>query len=123
MTRFPHIVAAASLGIFAAGTSLAQEEQAPQLMVAPIETFTCNYVEGKGPADLDDVIKDWNKWADRKKLNQYFAMTLTPQYFGANYRFDVGWLGAWPDGTTMGRATDVWTSEGGVVAEVLPAEI
>ena len=116
MTRYLQIIAAVLPGIVTPGVALAQDEQAPQLMVAPIETFTCNYVDGKGPADLDGVIDDWNKWSDKKKLNQYFAMTMTPQYFGANYRFDVGWLGAWTDGAAMGRETDVWTSEGADVA-------
>lgn len=96
------------------GAVLAQEEaDAPNLV--PVETFTCDFNEGKGPADLDAVIAEWNDFMDDKGVDYYFAMTITPHYYG-ELAFDVGWLGAWTDGNHMGAGTDMWLGEGGEVA-------
>lgn len=95
----------------------AQDEEEPGLPVVPVEIFTCSYLEGKGSGDLDAVIAEWNDWMDDRGVDDYFAMTLTPFYFGASgYSFDVGWLGSWPDGASMGRGTDRWITEGGEMA-------
>jgi hypothetical protein len=87
------------------------QDEAAEPNWTPVETFTCNFLEGKGPADLNAVIKEWNAWWDKKGLNNYFAATITPYYFGEK-SFDIGWLGAWTDANEMGSSLDVWTTEG-----------
>ena len=93
------------------GAAIAQEEESDELQAHPVETWTCDYKEGKGPADLDAVNAEWNDWMDDTGQTNYFAITLTPQYFGERL-FDVGWLGAWSDGHAMGAGTDLWITEG-----------
>ncbi len=81
----------------------------------PVETFTCNYVDGKGPEDLDEATAFWNKWADKNGLDNYYAITVTPIYHGAE-TFDVGWLGVWPSGEGMGMSGDLWMAKGSEAA-------
>ena len=93
------------------GTAIAQEEESDEPSAVPVETWTCDYRDGSGPADLDAVIAEWNDWMDDNGQTNYFAATLTPYYFG-EHLFDVGWLGAWPDGHAMGASNDHWMTEG-----------
>ena len=60
---------------------------------AAVEVYTCNYVEGKGPSDLDAVIANWNDWADAQGVNNYSAWTMTPFYSSPEQDFDVIWMG------------------------------
>lgn len=117
------ILAAIAAFVFAvvsgSGVALAdsheQEQQGETRRFVPVETWTCNYLDGKGAADLDAVIATWNEWMDDNDQDDYFAMTLTPQYFGED-TFDVGWLGSWADGEAMGSGTDFWMTEGRDIA-------
>jgi len=102
---------AASVFVFTVGAALADEQEDGARRFVPVETFTCNYHEGKGPGDLDKVIDAWNRWMDDNDQHDYFAVTLTPHYFGES-TFDVGWLGSWPSGEAMGRGTDLWLGAG-----------
>jgi len=98
------------------GIAFAQEdENSDDLDATPVETWTCNYNEGKGPADLKAVNDEWNDWMDDEGQTNYFAAILTPTYFG-EWAFDVGWLGAWTDGNAMGSGSDLWATKGGEVA-------
>jgi hypothetical protein len=81
----------------------------------PLETFTCNYNDGKGPADLEVVIDGWNAYMDENDADQYFAMTMTPQYYGEG-TFDIGWLGAAPTGELFGQGKDGYLANGGETA-------
>ena len=94
-----------------AGPAYADNHEQEARRYVPVETYTCNYRADKGPADLDKVIGNWNKWMDDNGAQDYFAMTLTPHYYGEN-TFDVGWLGSWPSGEAMGTGTDLWVSKG-----------
>jgi hypothetical protein len=84
--------------------------QQPQDKAAPVEFFACNWQDGKGMADLEKVGQKFSKWAD-KNDSKYSAWILTPQ-FHTNVGFDVGWLGAWPDGNAFGKAQDAWHAGG-----------
>lgn len=81
------------------------------MRIVPVELFTCKYNEGKGAADLDEVVDRWNKWADKNKLVDYAAWTLTPYYFGSEQDFDVIWLGAGKDAVALGKAQDSYMAE------------
>ena len=58
------IAAVAATLVFVSGAAVAQDEQ-EMPSFSPVETFTCNYNEGMGPADLDDAVDKWNKWMDK----------------------------------------------------------
>ena len=111
---------AAGLLVFGTGTALADSHEgdaAEPRWFAPVNAWTCDYRDGKGPADLEPVIDNWNAWMDDNDQTEYFAVTLTPVYFGEN-TFDVGWLGSWPGGSSMGRGMEIWFNEGqGVAAQ------
>lgn len=81
------------------------------IQVVPVELFTCNFHEGKGPGDLDAVIDQWNDWADKSRIDDYAAWTLTPFYFGPEQTFDVIWLGAGKNGVALGKAQDLYNAE------------
>lgn len=87
------------------GTVSAQNDD---MLVIPVEMFTCTYNDRQGPDDLDDVIDRWNAWADRNAIDYYAAWTLTPYYFSPNQEFDVIWLGAAKDAVALGRGQSLW---------------
>jgi len=91
--------------VFFAGVSTVSAQD-DDMLVIPVELFTCSYNEGKGASDLDKVIDNWNAWADKEKLDDYAAWTLTPYYFGAEQEFDVIWLGAGKDAVALGKGQD-----------------
>lgn len=110
------LVAAATLAaVMCSGAAFADSHEQENRRFVPVETFACNYLDGKGPADLDAVIANWNAWMDEQDEHDYFAVTLTPYYFGPD-TFDVAWLGSWPGGEAMGRGTDLWLNEGGEIS-------
>lgn len=99
---------------FMTGPAVADSHADSELDPAsPIELFTCNYNEGKGPADLDKAVDAWNAWADRQNLTEYSAWTLVPYYSGPDQDFDVLWLGGSPKAASLGRAQDLWLATGG----------
>lgn len=105
------VAAATFIAVLVSGAALADSHEQEIRRFVPVETWTCNYLDGKGPADLDAIIARWNAWMDEHDQQDYFAITLTPFYFGAD-TFDVAWLGSWPGGEAMGRGMDLWVSEG-----------
>ena len=102
----------AMMFLFVGSNAIAQDEEADEIKVRPVETFACNYVDGKGPDDLQPVIDAWNEWMDENDVGDYFAATITPQFYG-EWPFDVAWIGAWVDGHAMGRETDSWVLDSG----------
>lgn len=101
------------------GLADAQDEET-QLRFWPSEIYICNYNDGMGPGDLDKAVDAWNKYSDEHDVEDYFAATFTPWYFGAD-TFDFGWLGGWSSGQAMGEGTDMWLAEGGEYAARLAA--
>lgn len=102
--------------VFAGGinTAMAQDEDGS---ASPLEIYTCSYADGKGPADLDKVVANWNKWADDQGVTDYSAWTMTPYFFSSEQDFDVIWLGATKTGKSMGAAQDTWLATGGKLAD------
>jgi len=95
------------------GTATAQDEGSEGPSIFPVEVYTCNYNEGKGPADLDSWSEKWNAWADSGALEPYSAWTLTPFYFGSDQDFDFIWLGAADNAVALGRAYDKYLNDSG----------
>ena len=96
--------------------TFAQDEEDKAPHVAPVDTFTCNYNEGKGPADLEEVIGGWNAYMDKQGANDYGAITLTPRYYGED-TFDIGWLGYWTSQEAMGAGMDSYRTSGAKTAK------
>lgn len=97
------------------GSAMADSHESEAPVFSPVEGWTCNYNDGKGPADLDKATAAWNKWMDDEGQGDYFAFTMTPNYFGER-PFDVAWIGVWADGNAMGAGTDLWLNAGGDIA-------
>ncbi len=97
-----------------ATSALAAHHEAPVVATRSfVETFTCDYREGKSMADLQPVIDRWNGWMDGRPVNGYSAYTLVPGFHSDTNAFDIGWLGATQDATTWGVIQDDWVANGG----------
>lgn len=104
------LFATATAVTFGMGVASAQdEEKGPQIV--PVETYTCNYNEGKSPEDLEAAIDSWNAWMDEQGSDNYMALTLTPNYYGPE-SFQVGWLGVAPTAEEMGAGADNYMTNG-----------
>lgn len=99
------------LSVFSMGAVYAEEDDGASIF--PLETFTCNYKKGKDPGDLAKVNDKWNAWTDKSAVPEYAAWMLTPFFVSADIKFDLGWLGGWPDGNAMGKSLQEWVTKGG----------
>jgi len=111
MNKALSLALASACFVVGSPAAFAQDEDEGQEF-PPLETFTCNYNDGKGPADLEVAVDQWTAYMDESGADQYFAMTVTPQMYGAD-AFDVGWLGAAPTGELMGQGRDGYLANGG----------
>jgi hypothetical protein len=109
------LTAASSAMVFLfVGSSAVAQDDAEEPSIVPVEIWACSYNDGKGRADLDAVIDEWNDWMDEEGQTNYYAAILEPAFFGER-NLDIGWLGVYPDGNAMGAGTDHWISKGGDV--------
>jgi hypothetical protein len=92
--------------------ALAQQtpSKKPLVKAAPVDFRACNLREGKTRADLDEVAERFRAYAN-KNDSKYAAWILVPQYHSQS-DFDVGWLGAWPDGESFGVSMERWMTSG-----------
>ena len=111
------ILAALACALLAPAMAAAEShEEGPAMPpMMPVDTYTCDYVDGKGMDDLMEVVKEFNDWADDEDITDYYAALVMPQFFGERM-FDVGWLGASADGNALGSVMESWVTEGGEVA-------
>ncbi|HLF12072.1 MAG TPA: hypothetical protein VJA26_12735 [Gammaproteobacteria bacterium] len=93
---------AVSLLAFAAVDDVPAQSSAAR--ISPLEMLVCHFVEGKGPNDLDGLARGFNEWMERTSAPAYAAYTLFPLAHSDEIDFDLAWIGAWPDGTTMGAS-------------------
>ena len=104
-------IAAYVVSVGGVPSALAVEQESK---AAPVDFRACNFRSGKGMKDLDKATAKFRAYANKNDI-AYSAWTLTPQYHnGAG--FDVGWLGAWPDGDAYGVSIEKWRSTGRDVA-------
>jgi hypothetical protein len=104
---------AGSVVLLATGAQAQQQEMAPTPV---IETFTCTYRDTKDMDDLRTVNQRFNTWGDRNNVTNYTAFTMTPYSYSDELEYEVVWLGAWPNGTEMGKNETLWQSQGGEVS-------
>jgi len=103
-----------SISFLISGSVVAQDPPPPAF--SAIETFACNYNEGKNRADLDKVIGKWNKWMDKQGGADYSAWVMTPLMGSADYPMDFAWLGVWANGNDMGKGMQSWMEDGGAMS-------
>lgn len=114
MHSFKIVMCSAIAGLLlTAGPAFPQVSADGMGKVIPVELYACKYTEGKGAADLAEVIERWNKFADDSDMDDYAAWLLTPFFYTTEQDFDIIWLGAFRDGNAMGRGLQNWISNGG----------
>src|SRR5210317_51946 len=96
------------------GGATSAQAMEQKVHAAPVDFRACNFHEGKSMRDLDKVSAKFREYANESDV-AYAAWTLTPQYHTA-LGFDVGWLGAWPDGEAYGVSMEKWVTTGREVA-------
>ena len=116
MSRLIITVLSAGILTLVSASCLGAQDDDRMAKFVPTELWACNYTEGKGSDDLDDVADKWNAYMDKNKSDNYLAWTLTPQYFTDEQDFDVLWLGAWKDGNAMGQGRDNYHATGGAIS-------
>ena len=94
------------LSVSVAGTAQAQER-------AAMESWACNYVEGKGYADLMNVAAKWDAWASKNHPAPYSAYVLSPVFATFEEVPEAVWLGFSPTSRQLGAVADQWMSETG----------
>ena len=62
--------------------------------------------------DLQKVTAKWNKWMDANSTAAYTAWIMTPVLSSSNMPNDVVWMGAWQNGTEMGKGMQEWADQG-----------
>jgi len=79
-------------------------------VAAPVDFRACTFKPGKTMADLNAVTAKFRDYANQNDLD-YAAWILVPEYHSGE-DFDVGWLGAWPNGEAFGVSMEKWKSTG-----------
>jgi hypothetical protein len=103
------LIGTAGALLFAAQGAFA-DHHLPQ--VQALETYACNFAEGK---DLDDflaVAEKWDRFADDGFSEPYEGFVLTPFYFNAETNADVYWVGVSPNFAAQGTTADEWMAKG-----------
>lgn len=106
--------------LVAIGAQAQQDQPAPTPV---IEIYQCTY---RGNSDMDDlrpVATRFNAWADRNNMTNYTAFMATPYAYSPELEADVLWIGAWPNGTTMGADEALYLSQGGEVSAAFDAVV
>jgi hypothetical protein len=118
MKKVLAIAAYVQLGLIIAAVSespLAEKLGAHDPRAVPVDFRACNFQKSKGMIDLEKVSAKFREYANKNDF-AYSAWTLTPQYHnGAD--FDVGWLGAWPNGEAFGVSMERWNTTGRALQE------
>lgn len=97
------IASALAVAASGAGVAFAQDDGPPNFV--PVEMQVCNYHDGKDSGDLDDALDDMLEWMEDNDSAPYAAWILNKFFAAADREFDFLYLGAWPNGSTMG--TDI----------------
>jgi hypothetical protein len=122
MKQIVGLLGTSALSAVLLATAVEAQQDAP----APtpvIEVFPCTY---RGDNDIDNlrtVNQRFNTWADRNNVTNYTAFVMTPYAYSADVEYEVAWLGAWPNGTEMGKNETLWQSQGGEVAAAFDAAV
>lgn len=98
---FISIIAAIVVAFSGGSISYAQDDGPPNFV--PLEMQACTYKDRKDSDDFDDAMDRMTKWMEDNDAAPYAAWRLNKFYTGADREFDFLYLGAWPNGSTMGQ--------------------
>ena len=112
MNKLPALLTLA-VAVSASLPQLALSQQEPT-KASPVEFRACSFRDGKTMKDLDKVSATFRQYANKNDF-AYSAWTLIPEFHN-QADFDVGWLGAWPDGVAFGVSMEKWVTTGQAVA-------
>jgi hypothetical protein len=93
-------------------SSMAAAQQGAPMPTPIVEIYSCNFRANKTMNDLHAVTARFNAWADKNKMTDYTAFIVTPMLHGADRKNDALWLGAWPNGTSMGVDEALYATQG-----------
>ncbi|MEQ8517391.1 MAG: hypothetical protein RIC38_17465 [Chromatocurvus sp.] len=111
MTHNQLVAIALACGVTFAGSASAQMTST----YAPINLYGCVLNDDSSWDDVAELDKDLMNWMKKSDPSQSLWQ-LTPQWRGAEGEFDLGYLGAWESGKSMGEGMAAWTTSGREVA-------
>lgn len=97
------IASAIAVAISGVSVTLAQDGGPPNFV--PVEMQVCNFNDGKDGDDLQNAMDEMVDWMEKSDSAPYAAWTLSKFFVAPNLEFDFLYLGAWPNGSTMGKDT------------------
>ena len=101
--------------VTALGSSVVSAQDGPPLMI-PVDIIACNFNDGKGPADMQPAIANWQEWVgDTDYDDDFAAWMLSKHYTGPDQEFDFLWLLAWKNGGAMGGAWQEYLENGSAI--------
>jgi hypothetical protein len=111
------IIAASGILAVTLSTSLvARADSHEESDFAPVELYSCTLMEGKTVADLDALDARFKEWAD-KNNKDHSSWRIVPILRSTAETFDVGYIGSWNSGSTMGAGMDAWMSNQDLLAD------
>ena len=84
----------------------------------PVELYSCTFREGKTMADLDALDARFKKWAD-KNNKDHSSWRIVPLIRSTEGKFDVGYIGSWNTGKSMGAGMDAWAANTDLLPEYM----
>jgi hypothetical protein len=93
--------AAVVVAITGINISFAQDGAPPNF--TPVEMQACSFKDRKDSGDFDDAMTKMVKWMDDNNSEPYASWVLEKMYTGPDREFDFLYVGAWPNGSTMGK--------------------
>ena len=91
------------------------DDHAPSIF--GIETYACNYNEGKTLEDLLSVSKKWDRFATKNFSMPYQGYVLTPYYRSRENQHEVYWVGMSPNFEAQGTTQDEMRTKGAKLNE------
>jgi hypothetical protein len=88
------------------------EDQRPSF--GGVETFACNFKEGKSMQDMLKVAKKWDKWMDKNASRAYSGFAMTPHYFSEPIA-DYYWVGFTTSFEDQGITDEEFINKGGAI--------
>ncbi|MGD8340149.1 MAG: hypothetical protein PVH89_05170 [Gammaproteobacteria bacterium] len=85
--------------------------------VLAVETFSCDYVDGQGPADMQAPFDTFNDWADDNGITELTSLILMPAFVSAESEFDVFGMDIWETGVGMGSGVSQMMSDEDALAD------
>lgn len=104
------ITSAIAIAVSGISLSFAQDDGPPNFV--PVEMQVCNYNDGKNAGDFDDAMDKMLQWMEENDGAPYAAWKINKWYAGGTQDWDFLYLGAWPDGSTMGRDNQQYGATG-----------